>query len=389
MSGLKKHTSLHALASTEHSRLFITVFAQSFATSLIGIFVPIYLYMSAGFSLNQIILLYIIHYGACLPLANIGMLINHRFGIKRSIAFGLFLQLVGYYLLSFVHGFGFVAFASTLFLAAGGTIYHLGYHIELTRSLTPHKEGKGLSALYMAALGANLLGPMIGGLFITGASFNVLIAVVASILLIGLLPLFRSGDYRIQNVEYNPFRIMQYGEPRQALIFMSQGPMKLAQDIFWPLFIFAIFNNALGLGAVVSAGSVFVMIATYYLGKYIDRHSLRSLRVGVFTHVVSWMLKVLVISPIGVLFTNIFSSMSHSLIDNSFNKIVYGGARDARSQSSYFLYREYLILIGRLIVLSVLYFVTNLPLFFIFIALLGMTMLLAVGDATRLEQSKA
>ena len=94
-----------------------------------------------------------------------------------------------------------------------------------------------------------------------------------------------------------------------------------------------------------------------YLGKLSDRNADKILKWGIYTHAVSWILKMALLFPVGILFSNFFSSATNSAIEISFHKKMYQKAGGIKNIINYFIFREFNLEIGRIFILLIFIFV--------------------------------
>ena len=137
------------------------------------------------------------------------------------------------------------------------------------------------------------------------------------------------------------------------------------------------------LGLIVGITSLLLLFAITYIGRLSDKLPNKTLKAGVYSNSSSWPLKILLLSPFGVFFTNFLSAFAGSAIDISFAKIIYEKARHSKNIVNYFIFRELNLGVGRIFVLLIALFVNNLILIFIFATLIPFGYLAIVKKRTK------
>lgn len=358
------HTLVKYFRHKELDELYLSVFLKSFASSLISIFVPIYLLLS-GFGIRDVALYYIVYYASVTFLVPFCMLINSKIGIKKTMAVGTFILIIFYFMLGYVDkGLPYPFAAMTFAIAVA--FYYPAFHIEFTRAVVRKQEGTETSVLKIIAILCATFAPLIGSLFIAKISFGFLFILVSVLLFISAMPLFFTPDYYVKFSRISIRSIVHSDSKRKAIAYQSDGALNIVSGIFWPVFIFLTVKNIVSLGFIVSLTSLLLIVMIFRLGKLSDRSTKKTLRLGVYTHASSWIIRLVLLSPFGLFLSNLFSSMTSSAIEIPFNKIIYEKAERAKDIANYFIFREFNLEFGRLVILFAA-FITQ-SLFWMFIA---------------------
>jgi hypothetical protein len=219
-----------------------------------------------------------------------------------------------------------------------------------------------------------MIGPILGSLVITGHSYEMLFIIVSVVLFFSIWPLFISKDIRVKS-DVSMKKILEGDSPEKAFAYQSNGALNIVAGIFWPLFIFFTLKSVVSLGLIVGATSLFLMFIVSYIGRVSDKSPNKTLKAGIYSNSTSWPLKILLLSPFGLFFTNFLSALASSAIDISFAKIIYEKARSSKNIVNYFIFRELNLGVGRIFILLVALFVNNLIYIFIFATLIPLGLL--------------
>ena len=347
----------------EMNEIYISVFLKTFAESFITLFIPIYLIV-LGYQLFDVALYYLVYFivgGFVIPL---GMVLNSKIGIEKTLGLGTFLIILYYYILGFMEsGLSYVIVA--LFYGLSTGIYFSAFHIEFAKSFSRKRGGKELSVIRIIAIISGIIGPLVGSLFISNVSFVFLFRIVAVILFLSIIPLFFTKDFVVP-FKRKPLReILRMDTKRKALAYQASGIIALSSVVFWPLFIYFTLGDIVSLGIIISLSSLFTILVIAKIGRLADINRKKVFKVGVLTHAPSWILRLFFLSPIGIFFSNLYSYITIAAIDISFNKKIYRQAKEAKDICNYFLFREIHLQLGRIIILCIVMLTNSLILMFV------------------------
>ncbi|MEA3229284.1 MAG: MFS transporter [archaeon] len=282
------------------------------------------------------------------------MLLNSKIGIKKVMSFGILFLILYYHLLNSLGG-GVPYYIIALAYGISIAFYYSAYHLEFAKFVDKKREATEISMIRIITIISTCLGPLIGAVFISKISFAFLFFLVSVLLVFSVIPLFFTKDVKIERPSLSLAQIIKSDTREKAIAYQVSGFLNVALGIFWPLFIFLIFKDLLTLGWIVSATSVIMVVFLFVIGKLSDRNKEKVLTVGIFSHSLSWISRLLFLSPIGIFLNNFYSSVSSSLIDIPFFKMIYEKAESGNA-ANYFLFREFNLEIGRSFVLVLAFF---------------------------------
>ncbi len=263
----------------ELSELYTTLTFRNIAMSLVGIFIPIYLY-KLDYAVWQIFwfytLFYILWAISCFGVAYI----IARVGPKHTmLASNVFLVIAMLMLVS-QGDLRWPLSMLALMLAIGNSMFFTAFHVDFSK--VKHKEhgGKEVGWSYSMEKVGGILGPLIGGVVaaIFGAEYIFMIAII--LLFIGLMPLFFTGEPTTtnQNISFrrlNP-RVIKYDLASFAFLSVEN----IISAIVWPLFIsIYVFSDDpyIKLGTITSLSVLVALFIARAIGRTIDKRKGRSL----------------------------------------------------------------------------------------------------------------
>ncbi len=333
----------------ELDELYLSVFLKSLAESLVNIFVPIYL-LQLGYGIFDIAFYYLVYYLAVALFMPLGMAFNSSLGVKKTMALGTTILLSGYYLLNNLdHNYGYYWAALVLGISIG--MYYAAFHVEFTRSTDKKEEGEELSILKVVVMFAAVIGPFVGSLFITELSFHFLFLIVGTLLFLSILPLFFSSDFKTSPTRLSFKDVAKADKKSKALSYQANGIISMVTSIFWPIFIYTTLGTVTYLGGIVSGTSILMIFIVLFIGHLVDKDNRFAIWLGTFTHAPTWILRIFLLNPVGMFISNLLNSATLALMEISFGKIVYQHAEKSKNLAAYFIFRDFNLNFGRIILL--------------------------------------
>ena len=287
----------------ELAEIYTSMSLRSLGFSIVGIFIPIYLY-ERGVELQSIFWLFSWIFLLRIPVAFVAAYVVGRAGPKHSIAlstllFILFLVM----LLSFTTFNWPLVSLAALFTISNG-LFFIAYNTDFSKIKHSKHGGKELGWLYIFERIGGALGPFIGGLLASLARPEVTIVAAIAVLLGSLVPLFLTNE---------PVRLHQHitfrGFPWRRHVWdaVSLGAFNMdniSSLIWWPLFVAVtvfITGTYAKLGAVVALAMGISIFSAYMFGKFIDGKRGRALLFyGVITNASLHILRPFISTPAGV-----------------------------------------------------------------------------------------
>jgi predicted MFS family arabinose efflux permease len=272
--------------------LYLTAALMDFAGAAIALFEPIFLW-TLGYGVRQIMMFYLLLYGAYFFLLPLGGKFVARFGPERSIMVST-VCLVGYFLaLMGIQTYSVLFMVAPLLFALQKTLYWPAYHFEFMRYSPKQERGRDFSGIWTITTLMYVLGPISGGLVVKFFGFTPLFIGAAAIILLSSLPLFvtknqpKQETYSYWKSLVLPFRRRYL---KSTLGYLGLGGELIGMTI-WPIFIFLIYGDLFNLGLLVGAAALVTAVATLVAGKWTDRTAKRHvLMTGAIGEAVTWLL---------------------------------------------------------------------------------------------------
>lgn len=290
---------IHRLVSRKHywrdigfdelSELYTSMMFRSLAISLVGIFIPIYLYQ-LDYPIWQILLFYAMVFWfwtvSCYPVARL----IAKVGPKHTILASYVFQVISMLMLVSLEDLRWPLISIALMIGLSHGFFHLAFHVDFSK--VKHKEhgGKELGWLFnMEKIGA-VLGPLIGGLvgYLGGGQYLFMLAII--MLFAGIIPLFITKEPTATNQKLD-FKSLKVSDIKHDLISVSSLAIENNLSlVVWPLFVsvYVLSDNPyLKLGSIASISVLISIFVIKVIGQTIDKNKGRTLlRSGVILNAI-------------------------------------------------------------------------------------------------------
>ncbi|MFT4532270.1 MAG: MFS family permease [Candidatus Saccharimonadales bacterium] len=268
----RKHHHWRDAKFDELSEIYTSMTLRSFGFSIIGIFVPVYLYLN-GISLRDISLFYVMFFGIrAVTSLWIGKVVGH-FGPKHSIAISTIILILFLLMLLTYSTYNWPLVLLALVFTIANGLFFVAYAVDFSKIRHKSHGGKELGWLYIFERVGSAAGPFVGGLIGSFISPEATIIFALLMLLLSLIPLFMSAEpvktRQTINFKGLDMKLLKYDFIAHAGFNMSH----LSSAVYWPLFIavFVVSENVYAtLGSLVGVSMLVSMLSAHFSGKIID-----------------------------------------------------------------------------------------------------------------------
>lgn len=257
----------------ELSEIYTSMMMRSLGFSLMGIFVPIYLYTN-GFSIQDIFLFFAFVFFIRAPLSYIIALVVGRIGPKHSIAVSTIILILFLMMLLSISAFQWPLIILALPFSAANGLFFIAYHTDFSKIKHVDHGGKelGYSVIFERLGGA--AGPLVGGAIASLIVPEATIVFAIFVLLASLIPLFLTSEpvKRHQHIVFKGFPARKY--TRNFIAMCGLNIEHIISVVLWPLFIaIVIFQDDIyaKVGAVVAIGTLASIVSARFFGGVIDK----------------------------------------------------------------------------------------------------------------------
>lgn len=353
---LHEHLHLPHWRLTGLHALFATATLRTFAYSLVGVFVPIFIYQ-LNESILQVLAYFIVIRGVEL-MANYSVVsILPRLGYVRAMFIANLLLILHVLLLKI--GEADVTYLYLSAAAAGLVIpfYWIPYHLIFTLDGVQDKLGREVGLIKILSRVANVAGPLLGGMIITTLGFSVVFVVTAVLLAFSVVPIyFLREKFPVQNTPSfrEAWKILWSKKFRDNLLgFISIGAEGSIQSAFWPLFLFVFVGGIEVVGGLTTLVLMISIGVVWLVGNWVDEgEGKETLGFGALGNGVVWVLKLFAQSVGGAFLVDSAYKVSKSILVIPFNSFMYKKAKE--DPLGFLIAREWAINGGRFLTLLVL-----------------------------------
>jgi len=278
-------TSLAALYATESLR--------NFGLSLVGIFIPIYIWQFTGnffwlpayiFIASVSILIFTFPFIALI----------RKIGIFKSVFLSNILRLVLLGALLYAPQFLPLLVLAAVLEGILIPTYWIPYHFIYCKEGTDGAFGRQIGLMGMFSVGASFLAPLLGGLVISQFGFPALYVLGIVIILISSLPLGFARDHlEIEAISSFSDIVRGFLAKEDRPVFLGLSSLRVAATVesflIWPIFLFTVVDSFAVLGGIASALTLFWLVAVGPISTSIDKLGFKkALWVGSGTSALFW-----------------------------------------------------------------------------------------------------
>jgi MFS family permease len=313
------HTHIQRIfkIKSEIQEVYWNLVIQTFAKSLVGIFIPIYL-LKVGFSLHNVLLFALLYFGTLGSFSPFSGGMTARVGFKHQILYRIPVFVFFYSLLILMQFVQFSLLSLLLTAVLGGissSLYWIPLNSEFVRNTKKIHEGEEIAAAIALPRLFSIAAPTIAAIILTLMGFSVLFAILILLVLISVIPLFATGDYT-SSFSFSKERKLMLRSRKILVHQIVRGTMFFMEAFVWPVFIFLTLHSLLDVGIAVSISAVGIAFFTFLVGKLSDRVDKKNLtRIGGFAYALVWFSRSFSSTPLEIFLLSLLGGMFASLLE--------------------------------------------------------------------------
>ena len=334
--------------NNELNDLYLSLVLRSLAFSMVGIFVPIYLFFELNYTFKSVLLFFIVYSVAFFIITLVTPKLIDWLSFKYIILISSPFYIMHFVLLEFLRSNNLWFFIAPILIGVADGIYWPSYHYEFCAVSDFKKRGKEVGNVYNLSLLAGLVGPLLGGVILLFSGFPLLFICVLILLVGSSFPMFfcqhknKRSDIKFKNI-FTRERI------RDLIAFIGKGGILAAEGIFWPIFIFAMLQGYLKTGSLFTGISLITILFIFMISKLSDFYERRKIvKIGTIFHSISWLLNFFIRSNLHLIGMFVFRNLATTTADVPFLALTYD---KAKNKADYFVMREAGICLGRILFL--------------------------------------
>lgn len=326
--------------------LYLTRLICKTTAALVGLFIPIYLYLLTG-KVEWVLVYFIVGhllYGFYVAL---GAMLMNKIGIRRSFRITIWLGGL-YYLLyywldktsvnavfepHFTNPIFFLLCLTLVIITIHRAMYWVPMHTDMAKFTDKNCRGKEVGITQSILLFSGALGPVLAGYILKIWNYDVLFFIAILLYLSALFPLiflprthekYSWGYFETWKHFFSPRR-------RHAVVaFMAMGAEDVVGIVIWPIFIYGLLNgNYFEIGALSSLVVVVTIILQLTVGNLADKGSKRKmLRWGSGVYSIFWVFKIFIATAFQIFIVSTLHNLSKIFLLTPFDALTYEKAAD-------------------------------------------------------------
>lgn len=345
---------LFRMRFTEMNEIYWFMILRSFALSLIGIFVPIFLY-KANFGVSNIFLYYISLYFFEFIFEYIAARFMKLRGPKHSMILSLPFLIIHIWQLITLSQFHWSPLVLAVPLSIALAFFWEGYHYDFSRSKHTAKTTREVGKIFIAMTLIGAAAPLIGGLIATYFGTRPLLIIVIVLLILGSLVLLRTKDRNFRKGKFDISKVSLANIDKHLVSYAGLGWETVSTGQIWPLFLFFIISSYSGIGLITSVTILISILVTYWVSRRADKGKRAGyLRSGSILNGFVCVLQVFVETVVQAFAVNVGRSLAQSVFKPPFDSEYYLHA-DEESRSEYIYIMESTVDISRLVFHIIMY----------------------------------
>ncbi|MEM5812274.1 MAG: MFS transporter [Candidatus Aenigmatarchaeota archaeon] len=249
----------------EMGEIYFNQVIETFAVSLISIFIPIYL-IENGFTIVTSFSFMLVYWGAMFLLTPLAAEISARIGFKHTIIYRAPLLIVFFSLLFFVNYITDFIFFVALLGGFSAILYWVATNAEFVKN--SDIVNSAVQVGYLTALPqiSATVAPFIGAFLLSKIGFSQVFIIVISLIAISQIPFLLTKDYK-KSFSLRMRQSWLFLERKSFAFFIVQGVIFANDFLLWNIFVYQKFG-LLFTGLSASFFGAGIAILTLFVGKF-------------------------------------------------------------------------------------------------------------------------
>ena len=351
------HQTIQRLFNIKNSlyEVYWNLVIQTFASSLIGIFIPIYL-LTIGLDIHGVLVFCFFYYGTMWIASPFSGALTAKVGYKHQILYHLPIVVFFYSLLLMMQIFPLQLPLLYLTAVLGGlssTFYWVPLNAEFVKNTRVIHQGEDVATIIALPKLITIAAPTAAGILLTFLGFDVLFIVVLLLMFFSVVPLFATHDYRSRFSLSRETNILNLDKKLSLQILLS-GLLLFMEFFIWPLFLYIKDFTFLEIGFSASLASLGVVFFTLAIGRLTDRkHTFGLLKIGGLAYGCIWITRLFSSTDMEFFLLSLLGGMFISVIEVAVFSSFCNAARGKRILN-WIVMREVWLSIGRLMMVIIL-----------------------------------
>lgn len=331
------------------------------ATALLGVFVPIYLYQTAG---DQF---YIVGaYYALLSLLYVlflvpGMFFTNLIGFRHSLVVGGLFSVLVYTVMYFMNEVNFfwllIPFTAVVL---GFRIFHwVPYNVDFALFTDSGERGKMVSITFATVAFLGVIGPIMAGFIIEQAGYTTLFLIAIVLLAVATFSYAFVPETKVHfDWSYKDTWKQLVGKRYRGVVLgeFANGAESAVTIIVWPIFLYELLAGDLSqVGAVTTIIVAISIVVQLVAGRFVDKKKTNQasiLKIGSSLYALGWVLKIFVLTTAQIFMVGLYHSITKIFTQTPYSTMLFDMSAEQGSYIDEFtVVREMAIHSGRFVCL--------------------------------------
>ncbi len=344
------------LIRSELNELYVNILLQTFAISMIWVFIPIYLLVE-GFSFNFVLGFLIAQWLGFLIFSPISAKIANRFGFKHIMLLRAPLLILILICFSFLSSFPLPLHILAIFIGISDSLYWVSFNCLFARNSEKAKRAKEVGLIWISRSAASLIAPLAGGLIAYEFGFHILFMISTVILILSVISLFFTPDKK-PHIKFSMKRLISKKYFKFYEGFFASGLRNINSVYIWPIFVFTILQTTAHVGFALMMAQAGVLFFTTLVEKVRNIDRRRFLKIGAVLTAIIWLMRLYVRAPYEIYLISLMAGITTLMIIIPFDSFTFDKAAEEKSDE-FIVFREISLATGRIFMLLVLLFVAS------------------------------
>jgi len=337
-------------------RLLANRVITNIGTGLFSVFLPIFLYITLGKSLQYVALYYLSTYVFSLILVSTIPQSFNKFGFRKALQISTLIGAL-YYLAVFLlnaDNFWFILPIMSFLLAFWRFLYWIPYNIDFAKFTSKKDRGKELGLMEAGISLVGIVTPLIAGLIISRFGFNPLFFIGIIIFILSLIPLIKiPATNESFSWDRKSFLKKAFDKKNRklALFFTLDGAESRIAAFVWPIFVYELLQgNYLEIGIISTLVVTTTMILQLLAGKIVDKKEGKLIKAGGFFYATGWFLKIFAATAFHVFVFDAFHSFMKVFYRIPLDTLVFETAFNQKHLIDEFnVFRQFWLFVGSIL----------------------------------------
>lgn len=312
--------------------------------SLLGLFLPIFLYELFEFNLKYVIIYYLIGHFLYMITVALGCQYLNKVGLRRSLRISIIWG-AAYYSIFYIINRNFGVFAghehqillliifSVIFITLNRLMYWVPLHTDLAKFTNKTNRARQLSLMSATTIALGAIMPLLAGWILIHYNYDVLFLIAVIIYLSSLIPFItlpRTKERFSWTYLQTWKEFFSKKRRKTILAFMGDGAESVVGIIIWPIFIWEILNgNYFQVGALSSLIIVVTLFLQLFLGKLVDLGSKKKMiHFSSIIYALGWIFKIFIATAFQIFVASAYHNVAKIFTRTSFDTLTYEKAAD-------------------------------------------------------------